>query len=137
MTVAREIGGEEVDQEVEVCPFVQIAVTKTRMVDGGVEDGAVATLETETETVTLKAKAPMETPTEPLFLTQAGKGTGTADLIHLQEIAAKEIAGIRVGVPFLLQDPGVTADLGLHIEGGRGRINGGNVLQEVALTPDH
>lgn len=142
MRVVRGIGGGEVDQEVEACPPVQTAVTRTEteMGDGGDEDGALATLETEIETVTtLKAKTSMATPIEVLYLTRAERGTGigTADPVPRQEIAVRETTEIETGVPIPLRDLGATVDLDLRIEGGLEGIKDEKDLQEVVRTRDH
>ena len=145
MKVVREIGGEEVDQEVAACPPVPTAVTKTEteMGDGGDEDGALATLETGIGTVTvttLKAKTAMATPIEVPYLTQAGRGTGTGtvDPVPRQEIAARETTEIETaGVLIPLRDLGATAGLDLRIEGGLEGTKDGNDLQEVVRTHDH
>ena len=140
MKVVREIGGEEVDQEVAACPPVPTAVTKTEteMGDGGDEDGALATLETGIGTVTtLKAKTAMATPIEVSYLTQAGRGTGTVDPVPRQEIAARETPEIETGVLTPLRDLGATAGLDLRIEGGLEGTKDGNDLLEVVRTHDH
>ena len=142
MKVVREIGGEEVDQEVAACPPVPTAVTKTEteMGDGGDEDGALATLETGIGTVTtLKAKTAMATPIEVPYLTQAGRGTGTGtvDPVPRQEIAARETTEIETGVLTPLRDLGATAGLDLRIEGGLEGTKDGNDLLEVVRTHDH